>query len=430
MDLKAVLSNRIYLTDREGLFEELSSQLKHIIIPKFVPQGQRPRPKVILDITRIGGCLTIPSGRQDLIPDDYKIIDKRTCDDVHFPAIAEGLSLREAQQDAVDQVTEGCIINAPPAFGKTYTALFIARVLSMRTLVIVHTTTLRDQWEDEYKLVFGQQCGIVGGGKDTSDKAVLTVGNIQTIRNKGTKWLSQFGVIILDECHHSPSRTFTDVLDKCKATYKIGLSATLKRKDQMEVVLPDYIGGNVIIPPDDGNFLIPTINIIDSKIPLPTGLHWNERLDKLHNNPDYIQLLYDVTRIQEAKGRKVIVLSSRVDLLDMLSEELPEALLVKGATEDRKALLADSESYNVLLGSMQIFSEGISLNHLDCLIIATPINNDSLLEQIVGRVTRKKPGKKDPIVFDIKLSGNTGLNQSNARKSLYISKEWPIKLLT
>ena len=66
-----------------------------------------------------------------------------------------------------------------------------------------------------------------------------------------------------------------------------------------------------------------------------------------------------------------------------------------------------------IAGSRQIFSEGISINILSCVILAVPMSNDSLLEQIIGRVMREHPGKLNPVVVDVQFSGWLDKKQNN-----------------
>jgi len=426
MDLKAVLSNRIYLSDSTGLREALEAGLRHEIKPLYCPPGKTVQPIIILDMLKIGSCYSIPIGRTDLIPKEYTIIDKRICDEVAHPAVVADVTLRPAQQEIVERITTNCIVHSPTSFGKTFTALHAIREIGLKTLVIVHTKALRDQWVKEYNFLFGTGCGIVGSGKDTSDKYPVSIGNIQTIRNKENIWLNQFGMLVADECHRTPSRTFSQTINKAKAKYKIGLSATIERKDGLHVLLDDYIGGNVLTVDDSANYLIPKILVIDSGVELPTGQVWADRVTKLLEDPDYVQLLYDIIMIHTGKGRKVLALASRTDILYMLEEELESSMLVVGATKDREEKLKTVEDFNPLLGSMQIFSEGISLTHLDTLLICTPLNNRYLLEQVIGRVVRKCSDKKQPLIIDIRLKGNTGRNQALERMAYYTDKGYEV----
>jgi superfamily II DNA or RNA helicase len=101
------------------------------------------------------------------------------------------------------------------------------------------------------------------------------------------------------------------------------------------------------------------------------------------------------------------------------------------AHADREALI-DRVLYgdaNVLYGTQAIFSEGISVDTLSCLILGTPVNNEPLLTQLVGRVIRKKEGKIDPVIIDIHLRGKTAKKQASNRVGFYMKQGWDMKYI-
>ncbi|NDC86933.1 MAG: ATP-dependent helicase, partial [Betaproteobacteria bacterium] len=108
-------------------------------------------------------------------------------------------------------------------------------------------------------------------------------------------------------------------------------------------------------------------------------------------------------------------------------------LLVTGDTSYEERQYAKEQILNrekmCIAGSRQIFSEGISINALSCVILAVPMSNDSLLEQIVGRIMRPYPNKPQPIVVDIQFSGWADKKQNNDRLGLYMKKGWEIQLV-
>ena len=83
----------------------------------------------------------------------------------------------------------------------------------------------------------------------------------------------------------------------------------------------------------------------------------------------------------------------------------------------------------MLYGTQSIFSEGISLDILSCLILGTPVNNEPLLTQLIGRIIRNYEGKKQPTVVDIHLIGNTARRQANARLGHYIKEGYKVSTL-
>jgi superfamily II DNA or RNA helicase len=102
--------------------------------------------------------------------------------------------------------------------------------------------------------------------------------------------------------------------------------------------------------------------------------------------------------------------------------------MIIGPTEERDELHAELErkEKDILYGSISIYKEGISLDFLSCLILSAPINNDPLLEQLIGRVQRKYPDKLTPIIVDIVLKGTTAKKQAQSRAAYYMRQGYKI----
>jgi superfamily II DNA or RNA helicase len=377
------------------------------------------------------GLVAIPSGREDLIPTDHEIVDKRVEKLSEFPEFK--LTLRPSQQAVFDEVNDSAIINAWVSWGKTFTGLAIAGKLGQKTLVITHTLSLRKQWEDEVKKVFNFQPGIIGSGKFDISTPVV-VGNIQTLYRKVPEIRREFGTIILDEMHHVSSPTFSRIVDKSCARYKIGLTGTLQRKDGKHVVFRDYFGDNVLKPPKE-NFMTPKIDILKLPIRFMDGsaIPWANRVNELAYNPEYQNSVAMTASAYAARGHKVLVVSDRVDFLKSCARLTgDDAVCVTGAVphEERPDIIKQIfEDKNILYGTQSIFSEGISLDILSCLILGTPVNNEPLLTQLVGRIIRNYEGKKQPTVVDIHLVGNTAKRQANARLGYYLKQGYEVSTL-
>ncbi len=58
------------------------------------------------------------------------------------------------------------------------------------------------------------------------------------------------------------------------------------------------------------------------------------------------------------------------------------------------------------------------------------INNESLIEQLAGRVQRIVDGKLDPIVVDLIMKGGTGLRQASGRMAVYRNNGWKTITMT
>ena len=426
--MKAVISDRIYLDVLPHQQKSIDKELTYAI-----PSYKFDDPPIIIkNMARIReDLIAIPSGREDLIPLDHEIIDKRIEKPVKFPPFK--LTLRPSQQQVYNEVNDSSIINAWVSWGKTFTALAIAEKLGQKTLVITHTLTLRKQWENEVKKVFGFTPDIIGSGKFDISPPVV-VGNIQTLYRRIPDIRQEFGLIILDEMHHVSSATFSRVIDKCCARYKIGLTGTLLRKDGKHVVFRDYFGSNVLKPPKE-NFMIPKIDILKLSIRFMDGssIPWANRVNELAYNPEYQNSVAMTASAYAARGHKVLVVSDRVDFLKTCTRLTgDDAVCVTGAIphEERPDLINQIfKDKNVLYGTQSIFSEGISLDILSCLVLGTPVNNEPLLTQLIGRIIRQYKGKRQPTVVDIHLLGNTAKRQANARLGYYIKQGYEVSTL-
>lgn len=314
----------------------------------------------------------------------------------------------------------------------TFTGLAIAGKLKQKTLIVCHTVALRTQWEKEVQKVYGFTPGIIGSGKFDTEPSIV-VANIQTLYNFLPEIANKFGAVILDECHHVSARTFSSIIDKSTAKYKIGLSATLERKDGRHVVFRDYFSTDVKVA-EDNNSMTPEVIIFNSELHFPdgAGIPWANKVTEVARNPDYQHLICILAEKYRQMGHKVLVLSDRVQLLNTCHNMLEDrSEVITGEVtrqEDREKRLnrITQKGIGILFGSLSIFSEGISQNHLSCLILGTPINNDPLLHQVIGRVTRVVEGKPTPLIIDINLKGNTAKNQAMKRKGFYMKKGWKI----
>lgn len=408
--------------------ETYQSYIDKTLTYSIPPRRPTDPPIIIKNMGVIrAGLVTLPIGRTDLIPDEYEVKDKRV--DSPIEPLDFKFTLRDSQQFVYDEVKDSCIINAWVSWGKTFTALAIANKLAQKTLIVTHTLALRSQWEKEIKKVFGVTAGVIGSGKfDTNSPFV--VGNIQTLYRNIDKIQNEFGTVILDEMHHVSSPTFTRIIDASRARYKIGLTGTMQRKDGRHVIFRDYFSSTVFKPPKE-NYLTPRVDIVKSGVRFLDGnVDWASRINALAYDWEYQNMMSVLAASYAAKGHKVLVVSDRVDFLKSCHRLVGEnAICVTGEVphEERPAMIKEIFSTkDILFGTQSIFSEGISVDCLSCLILATPVNNDPLLTQLIGRIIRLYEGKPQPRIVDIHLEGRTARKQANARMGYYMKQGYEV----
>jgi superfamily II DNA or RNA helicase len=426
--MKAVLSNRIFMEVNASMQSKLDEELTYSIPPR----NPLDPPFIIKNMGIVRKSLvTLPSGRTDLIPEDYEIVDKRKLSSIE--PFDFKFTLRPSQQSVYDDVSDSCIINAWVSWGKTFTALAIANKLQQKTLIVTHTISLRSQWEKEVQKVFGITPGIIGSGRYEID-APIVIGNVQTLYRRMKDIENVFGTLILDEMHHVSSPTFTRIVDASKARYKIGLTGTMERKDGRHVIFRDYFNTNVYKPPKE-NYLVPMINILKSGIRFPDGANtpWASRINAIAYNWEYQNMIAVLSARYAALGHKVLVVSDRVDFLKQCHRLVGDnSICVTGEIphEQRPAMIKQIfNDKDILFGTQSIFSEGLSLDCLSCLVLATPVNNEPLLTQLIGRIIRIYEDKPQPIIVDIHLEGKTARRQANARMGYYMKQGYEVETI-
>jgi superfamily II DNA or RNA helicase len=430
----AILSNKIYIKPDS---QEYAIHLKDSTTYKFIDEfkskllGRNISNTVKTYSLATNGILTLPIGRQELIKSYYTIQDERTIHPIIFPKPTSLYPLRSSQREVLDNVTDNCLINAPVSWGKTFTALHIAAKLAQKTLVITHTTILRAQWEAEVKKLFNISPGIIGGGEIINLEKPIVISNVQTLIKFIDKVSSMFGTIIVDECHHTPSSTFSEILSKLKARYKIGLSATLLRKDGQHILFKDYFSEKVFRPEVE-NSVSPKVVLVSTNISIPPAAHWAYRVTELCSLESYRDIVAKLAVRMSGRGYRVLVVGERVDFLASVSRRCGDtSVCITGETSDyseRNNIIDKIKSgeKTILCGSRSIFSEGISLNELSCLILAAPIANEINLIQLIGRIQRVCEGKKEPVVIDLQLRDNTSKKQQKARLEYYLRMNYKV----
>ena len=166
----------------------------------------------------------------------YEVEDERCCGkpiSVSFTG-----TLRPLQEEAVEALLreETGILEAEPSFGKTVTALGLIARRGINTLVIVHTGALLNQWRKSIEQFLGVKAGQVGQQKNkrTNIIDVAIFASLVEGDENGDKrvkpMVSEYGMVIVDECHHTSARTYEMVLREVRAKYVYELSATPQRR--------------------------------------------------------------------------------------------------------------------------------------------------------------------------------------------------------
>ena len=345
---------------------------------------------------------------------------------------------REEQLEAINALlpyTNG-ILHATTAFGKTVTAAAIIARKKVNTLILVHSKALLKQWHDrlteflnidypkhEEKNKRGRRkvfspIGCFDSSGNTLH-GIIDIALIQSCLDEdGVKpFVQDYGMVIVDECHHVSSITFEQVLRSIKAHTIYGLTATPIRKDGHQPIIfmqcgPIRFSTDVksqIAKQSFDRFLIPRFtsynSILEDRLSIAT-LYKNLSEDEIRNN----LIVEDICKAVNT-GRTPIILTNRTAHVSVLAEKLnatiKNVISLTGAgttrekreTMQRLQTIPDSEQL-VIVATGKYVGEGFDYPRLDTLFLALPISWKGLLTQYAGRLHREYEGKKDVRIYD------------------------------
>src|SRR6185369_11272473 len=116
--------------------------------------------------------------------------------------------------------------------GKTLVATHAIQRIKKKALVVCPTDSIARQFYDELVSAFGQnRVGFYGGGKKKIND--ITVGIAASVSKDADKFAAEdLGLVIVDECHHTPATTFFRINEKLAHVGRMfGLTATDFRSD-------------------------------------------------------------------------------------------------------------------------------------------------------------------------------------------------------
>ena len=310
----------------------------------------------------------------------------------------------------------GGIVRAVPGWGKTIWACSLIHALQVPTLVVVHKEFLMDQWVTRLtEFLPNAKIGIVQSDSCEYKDRHVSIGMVHSLaeRDYGDEFYRHFGLILTDECHRVGSATWSAVPPKFPARWRIGLSATPRRKDGADRVFFEHIGQLLFAAKEKR--LKPQVRRVWTGFKLAHTPNFNPALGGksillkfLCASPVRNKCIIDQLILAIKAKRKVLVLSERLKHLHKLEEltrkawegtgvELPTmGYYVGGMT---KEALDHAATCQVIFATSQLVTEGLDIPSIDTLFLTTPLAD---VEQAVGRILRPSEGKKDPVVVDFR----------------------------
>lgn len=337
--------------------------------------------------------------------------------------------LRLDQEAAVSAMLhrDDGVLCAPTAFGKTVCASAIIARRAVNTLILVHRTELMHQWQERLHAFLGvdkKVLGVIGGGK-SRPTGKIDVAVMQSLSHRGevNPLVEDYGLVIVDECHHIGAASFESILQRIKAKYVLGLTATPIRRDGQQPIIFMQCG--------------PIRYTADAPANAPRDLRvvpheWHQPIAVAKDAPIqevFRQLVNDPARIAAIRnevekafntGRKVLVLTERTEHLERIQAAIKgrvDTMFVlhgRLARKQRAAVLTamnalPPDAPRVLLATGKLVGEGFDHPALDTLILAMPVSWQGTLRQYAGRLHRDHETKSDVRIVDFVDTGHPAL---------------------
>lgn len=388
------------------------------------------------------GDYLLPRGAWNLLPDEITYEDRRS-----FPPMPElnfvlKLDAIEhdprfvGQQRAVDTMfreEQGLLIR-PPGTGKTEIATAFMAKAKTRSLVLVHTEDILNQWVERVEKNIPELQGKVGviRGK-TCNIEQITIATVQTLYRsyleKPDKWWRQFGAIIADEAHHVSAATWEAVLNTCPAYYRFGFTASPTRADGMHPTMKFIIGPIIHREKFSSSVKLEVVTARTSfKAAYRGSFDWGPLLNKLIHDERRNAHIARIADREVDKGNSVLVLSRRIEHLQNIAAAMRnDTEILAAATSKKKAraeILRDFKTGKVrCVLATQLADEALDVPILNRVLLTFPGKHEGRIIQQIGRAIRQHSEKEDAVIFDfVDRSVRPLRRQASERRRTYIKE--------
>ena len=403
------------------------------------------KPRIICAAEERDGYLALPRCCEpdltellDTAGASYEIEDK-TFSGNEIQATFKG-ELRPEQIPAAEALLghNNGVLSATTAFGKTVIAAYLIGQRKVNTLVLVHTQALLNQWKkalSEFleineilpelpkKRGRKKERSVIGqlGGSKNNLSGFVDIAIMQSLisGDEVRELVKDYGMVIVDECHHVSAVSFEQVLKEVNAKYVYGLTATPARQDGHQPIIHMQCGpiryqvdakaqaekrpfDHAVIPKFT-SFAQPVTDEVPWKI---TDAYAAMQVNEERNGKIVADVLAAVT-----EGRTPIVLTERYDhaklLADILREKSKNVVLLsgKGTAKEKREILQGlsqipADEPLILVATGRYVGEGFDLPRLDTLFLAMPVSWKGTLAQYAGRLHRNYEGKQEVLIYD------------------------------
>lgn len=361
---------------------------------------------------------------KEVIGNNHRLKDERNKPEAYniFRWDNKPSKLRYYQEESVNKfLAKGRgVLQKAVGTGKTRTATEIIKQLGVNTLFVVPSSALQVQAYDIFCNLLGAKnvqtikSTAIKSGKKLKPIRVVTIQTLASLNKQGlaNSLLGDIDLLILDECHHSGSQSFTDLLPEFQHIYyRLGLSGTYLRNDSKTLdlwgvcgeIIYDYSAAKAT---KEGYLTPVEFNIL--KLQGKPNANYQTEYQTNYGGLEMLEKIKDLIKTKIPQDKQILILVDRKEscghlIYEFLKENKITCTYMTG--DDHKDDIAQAiEDFNdkkvrILLAS-QILGEGCDIRSTDHLIMARGGKSEIAMTQAVGRAVRLYEGKKTAYVWD------------------------------
>jgi len=309
----------------------------------------------------------------------------------------------------------------------TLTSALIVDRKKVDTLFVTPDTGLRQQVYNDYAQWFGPS----NVSTDIESGAAIIISNIQSLARKDDKLFKRFGLLIVDEFHHSSASTYLDLNKACvNAYYRYGFTGTFIRSDGIDMPLHGVLS-NVIFRKttseliEEGFLVRPYITVREVVIP-KNKMPYAEAYSWITEYVPFNQVVAEDCCKTVKEGKQTLVLVRRKEHGKSLAAMIPGAVFVSGKDRgaEREKIKRDFIDKKIrCMVATEIFGEGQDIPSIDVLVNARLQKTEIQTAQGIGRALRKNEGKDKAEVYDYLIVGQKHLYDHSLQRIASYKKE-------
>lgn len=384
---------------------------------------------------RRGNDVNIPRGTLEMGLKDiqltsrlsrFHIIDESTKSEVD--PLEPQIEFNDAQKEMLEAFETvhkpfgNYLLQAPTGGGKQIGQLAIANMSGQRTLLLYPTNLIKNTGVfPDLKKAFNlkrHDIGVIQGREATIGDR-FTIASIATLRKRRDLWPELYrlhGTIIFDEVAHIITQPLLyPFIRYAQSKYLIGTTATLKEGKMAYLYLKTIFGKptkrigvqnvetTTNIPLKD--IKVTRTNFV-SQHTLSGTVAFTKLMHELKSDSFRNQQILNNVMLDYNKGKVVLLVTRLKEHANMMYEALIGAgvedanILTgdhtgKGQYTEQLVQAVNERTCRIVVATLQAVMIGANLNPVDRLHLTMPVADTDNLEQLIGRIRRKAPGKKD-----------------------------------